>query len=220
MKIKTSIWIVLAACLGAAAPVLAFEVRGDYLEARTSDVYTGPCFANSEVNLAGKEAILAWRVRQGGFGGVALDGLSVVAVVRARATLGDPFASPFPIRSVIVVDERATAPQREALVAFARRMAGDLLQAGFTVEAAPIHAEFAGRGVASVLVQDLAEVRTRALCSHDHICGNEEVYYPPLAEVQDAVPAFALADTFHGQGLGGTWSAPGKRSAFVGTFAR
>lgn len=219
MRMKVLVSIVLAASLGA-VQARAAQVRGDYVEARTSDVYTGPCFANSEVNLAGKEAILAWTVREGGYGGVGLEGLSVVAVVRARATLGDPFASPFPVRAVVVVDGSATARQREALVAFVKAMAGDLLPAGFAVETAPIRAEFGGRGVASVRVEDLAEVRTRALCSHDHICGNEEVYYPPLTTVQDAVPAFALADAYRGRGLGGTWSAPGKRSAFVGTFSR
>src|SRR3954452_9982482 len=62
----------------AAAPCLAAPaISGDYLEARTSDVYTGPCFANAEVNLAGKEAVLAWNVRQGAWKGVPVEGLSV-----------------------------------------------------------------------------------------------------------------------------------------------
>lgn len=197
------------------------EVRGDYLEARTADVYTGPCFANSEMNLAGKDAILAWRVGQGGLQGVSLAGLSVVAVVRASATLGDPHASARPVRSVILVDENANARQRVALAALARSMAADLLGGNVTVEAAPIRAEFDGApGVASVAAGNVVEVKTRALCSHDHVCGNEEVYYPPLIEVTDAVPAYALANVFHGPGLGGTWSSPRKRSAFVAKFAR
>ena len=66
----------------AAAPAEA--VSGYYLEARTSDVYTGPCYANSEVNLVGKEAILAWRVEEGSWDGVDLADLSVVAVVSTR----------------------------------------------------------------------------------------------------------------------------------------
>src|SRR6185312_12623711 len=78
----------------AAAPVClaAPSVSGDYLEARTS-----------EVNTAGAEAVFAWRVRQGAWKGVAIDGLSVVAVVRAAATLGDPTRSPLPARSVLLV---------------------------------------------------------------------------------------------------------------------
>jgi hypothetical protein len=84
--IKTLSFILLAALL-AAAPAAA--ISGHYLEARTADVYTGPCFANSEVNLAGREAILAWRVADGGWNGMDLAGLSVVAVIAAEATLGD-----------------------------------------------------------------------------------------------------------------------------------
>ena len=34
-------------------------IKGDYIEARSADVYTGPCFANGEVGLVGNEAILA-----------------------------------------------------------------------------------------------------------------------------------------------------------------
>ncbi|MYF03530.1 MAG: hypothetical protein F4230_00520, partial [Holophagales bacterium] len=57
----------------------AAGVAGTYLEARTADVYTGPCFANSEVGLVGNEAIMAWRIEAGGWDGVDLSGLSVLA---------------------------------------------------------------------------------------------------------------------------------------------
>lgn len=208
-------------------------ISGDYLEARTSDVYTGPCFANGEVNLAGREAVVAWRVDEGSWQGVAVDGLSVVAAVRAAATLGDPFANPYPARAVVIVDERATAEQRDALVGFAREMAGDLLANVVAVESAPIemavmaeaaghagHAGHAGGGSASLTAGDLIELRTRGLNHDDHLCGNEEVYYSPLARIEGAVPAVTLSHTFRGKGLGMTWSSPDKRSAFVGRFSR
>lgn len=216
--------------IGAPALAAAAAISGDYLEARTSDVYTGPCFANGEVNLAGREAVLAWRVDAGSWQGVAVDGLSVVAAVRAAATLGDPFASPYPARAVVVVDERATPEQRDALVGFAREMAGGLLANVVDVESAPIemavvnghagHAGHAGGGSATLKAGDLVELRTRGLNHDDHLCGNEEVYYSPLASVEGAVPAVTLAHTFRGEGLGMTWSSPDKRSAFVGRFSR
>lgn len=210
------------------SPIAA--ISGDYLEARTSDVYTGPCFANGEVNLAGREAVVAWRVEEGSWKGVAVNGLSVVAAVRAAATLGDPFANPYPARAVVVVDERATPEQRDALVGFAREMAGDLLANVVSVETAPIemavveghadHAGHTGGGSATLKAGDLIELRTRGLNHDDHLCGNEEVYYSPLATVEGAVPAVTLAHTFRGKGLGMTWSSPDKRSAFVGRFSR
>ncbi|HEX3131064.1 MAG TPA: DUF1326 domain-containing protein [Thermoanaerobaculia bacterium] len=220
----------LSACLLliVALPASA-AITGDYLEARTSDVYTGPCFANGEVNLAGREAVLAWRVSEGSWKGVAVDGLAVVAAVRAAATLGDPFGHPYPAQAVVVVDERATPEQRDALVGFAREMAGDLLGNVVSVTQAPIemavvggghdHDHHAG-GNASLRAGDVVELRTRGLNHGDHLCGNEEVYYPPLTPVEDAVPAVTLAHAFRGKGLGMTWSSPDKRSAFVARFAR
>jgi hypothetical protein len=231
--LSLTLLVVLALLAAAPACLAAPSVSGDYLEARTSDVYTGPCFANSEVNTAGGEAVFAWRVRQGAWKGVALDGLSVVAVVRAAATLGDPTRSPLPAHSVLLVDERADAAQKTALLGLAHEMGGDLLSDVVSVESAPIeltvesgampagHAHptaAALSGVASLTAGTEVELRTRALNHHDHLCGNEEVYYPPLTPTAQAVPAVTLAHAFRGAELGKTWSSPGKRSAFVGRF--
>jgi len=47
----------MAAVVSAAASIsLAAGVSGNYIEARTADVFTGPCFANGEVEMNGKEA--------------------------------------------------------------------------------------------------------------------------------------------------------------------
>lgn len=219
--------VLLLAALPASA--ISGAISGDYLEARTSDVYTGPCFANGEVNLAGREAVVAWRVSEGSWKGVPVDGLAIVAAVRAAATLGDPFGHPYPAQAVVVVDERATPEQRDALVGFAREMAGDLLGNVVSVTPAPIEmAVVGGEGVnhhgsggsATLKAGDLIELRTRGLNHGDHLCGNEEVYYPPLTPVEDAVPAVTLAHAFRGKGLGMTWSSPDKRSAFVARFTR
>jgi hypothetical protein len=81
------------------------------------------------------------------------------------------------------------------------------------------HSPFAG-GSAHLAAGDLIALSTRPLNHGDHLCGNEEVYYPPLTPAGDAVPAVTLEHTFRGKDLGLTWSSPERRSAFVGTFAR
>ncbi len=116
----------------------AQQIRGDYIETRSADVYTGQCFANGEVNLVGNEAIVAWHVESGSWDGVALDGLTVAAAVRAKATLGDPYADPYPAQSVVLVDDQATTLQRTALVSFAHQMAGELLSHVDQVIVAPM----------------------------------------------------------------------------------
>jgi hypothetical protein len=197
------------------------QILGDYLEVRTSDVWTGPCFANGEVNLVGKEGLMAWGIQSGSWDGVRLDGLKVVAVLRSNRTLGDPFARNMKTRSVILVDSRASKEQSDALVKFATEMGGELLSDVAAVESAPINMEIvADSGMASLKAGDILEMKTRALNHHDMHCGNESVYYPPLAATTSAKPAFALANRFSGDGLDETWSCPSKRSAFIGTFAR
>ena len=47
----------------------------------------------------------------------------------------------------------------------------------------------------------------------------KQVWYQPLTKVAHAMPVYALAHDYKGQGLGTTWSSPDKRSSFIGNFA-
>jgi hypothetical protein len=212
----------IALTLGSTAN--AQSISGDYIETRSADVWTGPCVANGEMNLAGDQAILAWRVSKGNWKGVSLDGLSVVAVVKANATLGDEYNNPYPARSVVIVDEKACGDQSKALIEFAQSMAGELLKNVVRVEVAPIKVEVNGvdghYGTTVVRAGKIAGIQTRAINGKDHLCGNEEVFYRPLSEMTHSMPAVAELDQFDGAGLDVSWTVRGKRSAFVGTFAR
>lgn len=198
------------------------QVYGDYIEARTADVYTGPCFANGEVGQTGDVAILGWNITKGNWEGTNLDGLSVVGVLRANWTLGDISHTVYPVKSVLIVDQRANAEQRLALKGFAQRMGGDLLQDIVQVYYQPIQLSFANdnmhSGSAKLTAGTLARIETRSMNNGDHTCGNEETWYPPLTQLDHSMPVYTLADNYSGQGLGTTWSRPFQRSAFVGTF--
>lgn len=198
------------------------EVSGDYVETRSADVYTGQCFANGQVGLVGDEAILGWHVDKGTWNGVGVDGLSIVGVVKARATLGDPYGNPYPAKAVLIVDDRATPRQREALGAFAHRMAGPLFDDVVLVESAPIEVAVSHdpsrHGAAFLRAGNLAIIQTRPLDEQDHICGNEVTFYPPLTNLSHSMAAVAVTDQYSGPALGVTWQSHGKRSAFVGTF--
>ena len=80
--------IVLAATCCLSQALVAGETRGFYLESRTCQVYTGPCFANAEVGLSGRNAIMAWSIEEGEQQGVSLKGLNVVMLLDASQTLG------------------------------------------------------------------------------------------------------------------------------------
>lgn len=197
-------------------------LRGSYLEARTADVYVGACFANSEAGLVGNLAVFGWHIDNGMFDGVDLRNLSVVGVVKASNTLGDVHVASYPMKSVLIVDERATPEQRLALAAFAKRMGGDLLQDVVRVEYQPVAIQFENNDVhstkASLTAGTLARIQTRAINPGDKVCSHEEAWYSPLTKLDHAMPAYALANSYNGKELGTTWSSPDKRSAFVGSF--
>jgi hypothetical protein len=214
----------VAVCAVAAAAGIPTQktVSGTYIEARTADVYTGPCFANGEVNHNGKNAVMGWKIDQGSWHGVDLSGLSVVGVLQANATLGDVYSESYPVKAVLIVDSRAGLDQRQALQSFAKSMAGDLLQDVVRVDYQPIRLTVKDNNVhtttAKLSAGTEATIETRPLGDADHICHNEDVYYPPLVKVTHAMPAYTLDNSFQGAGLGTTWRSPFKRSAFVGTF--
>jgi len=129
----------LAAVATGPSPTRA-ELAGHYLEARTCEIYTGPCFANGEVGLAGKNAVMAWKFTSGEHRGANLTGLSVVAVIKASHTLGfKGMADAKQARAMIIIDSRADDAQRAALEHFARRETGK-----------------AGKQVAQVIAQPIA----------------------------------------------------------------
>ena len=173
---------------------------------------------NSEVNLVGDQAILAWRINKGSWEGVPLDGLGVVAVVKARATIGDPYANPYPAKAVLIVEERATAEQRQALRSLVQAKAGRHLENIVAVEAAPVLLQERQHGSVTLTAGDLVRIETRSMKEGDHLCGNEELCYLPLSKLAHSMPVFTLVDQFSGKGLGVTWKLADKSSAFVGSF--
>lgn len=196
-------------------------VQGSYVEVRTADVYTGPCFANSEVGMAGRRAILAWDIKQGEWQGTNLAGLKVLAVVNAKDNLGDPYHNPYPAKAILIIDQRANVAQREALVAFVQSAGGPLVKHILQVERAPISMTFGSgmdHGTVKVVAGNLARIQTRSLCAGDDICGNEIRYYPPLTKIANSMPAYAVDQTYTGAGLGVVWDTRDNRGAYVGTF--
>src|SRR4051812_24282036 len=103
MKISTSISMLALIASSAFAVGTLPTISGDYLEVRSCDVYTGSCFANSEMNLTGKEGMMLWSVREGSWKGTKLDGLTVIAVVKVDGTLGDLKYQPRAGNAVLIV---------------------------------------------------------------------------------------------------------------------
>src|SRR5512135_3398221 len=110
MMIKSLAALCGALVLAGSSVAGAAGIRGDYIEARTADVYTGPCFSNAEVFIYGNQAVLAWKVTEGSFQSVDLSGLSIAAAVKGSTTFSED--KPEQARAVLIVDEKADSQQR------------------------------------------------------------------------------------------------------------
>ena len=100
----------------------AAGLQGDYVEARTADVFTGPCISNAEVFITGSQAVMAWKVNQGSWKGTDLTGLCVAAAVRGTTTFSED--QPEKAVAIMIVDQKANPQQREALIMMARELGG------------------------------------------------------------------------------------------------
>jgi Protein of unknown function (DUF1326) len=211
----------------------AAGIRGDYVEARTADVFTGPCFSNAEVFIYGNHAVMAWKVTEGSWKGIDLSGLCVAAAVNGTTTFSED--KPDKATAVLIVDSKASASQREALIAMAKNLGGTRLNQIAKVTTARMSLKLEDHAMpasepaheahgmprsprASFWAAGLARIVTRPLDERDHACGNEVVAYPPLSHSVTAQPAYTLGHAFEGQGLDNRWDDPNCRSSFVGHF--
>ncbi len=217
------------------APALAgaAEIRGEYVEARNADVFTGPCFSNAEIFIYGKQAVLAWKVKEGSWKGEDLSGFCVAAAVLGDTTFSQDH--PDRAQSVLIVDSRASDRQQRALIDMAKTLGGARLghvtNVAITRMSLTLEDHTAGTESthsthkmphsprASFWAAGIAQIVTRPLDDRDHFCGNEVVAYGPLSKGVDVQPAFTLGHEFKGKGLDRGWDDPNCRSSFVGHFA-
>jgi hypothetical protein len=207
-----------------ASQSFAKEVSGEYIEARTCDVYTGPCFANGEVGISGRKAVLGWKVDTGSWQGVSLEGLSVAMVVSANDTLGiggSFYTNPTEIEAILILDERATRQQQAALENLVLSSVKGWTPQIVGRKSAPISLKSDHlSGVGEFEIKDLVRLQTRQLSRRDCVCSNEVVFYPPLASVENSQPVFTRKLAYTGNAGGGQWNSVNRRSAFLATFEK
>jgi hypothetical protein len=213
--------LIVLGMVASPAIISANDISGTYIEARTCQVYTGPCFAMGEVGLAGKHAVMSWSIAAGQHDDVDLSGLKVAMVVRASGTLGHAgFEDAAELASLILVDQQATPRQRRALVDFAKLHAGKAGRNVANVRMASIDMQLDTVDLTgSLQVGKFVHLKARKARPGDCICSNESAFYPPLAKLNGCVPGVTIEGEVSARGLGSHWSIPDSRTAYLGTFA-
>jgi hypothetical protein len=194
-------------------------VTGDYVEARTAEVFTGGCLMNMDGETSGREAVMAWRVNRGAYDGVGLDGLKIVAIVAGDVNLGTHElggVAPSEISSIVFVDERATGAQRDALVSLARSLSNGLIGPAADVRASDVTFE---RNNDAIRVEaGKARLNVATKMQHNPSCGALK-WFEPLGRIDGAAIGVAKRFAFADSALNRSWSQVDQRSAFFGTFA-
>ncbi len=197
--------IIVFSLLGVAvSPLIAGgkgSLTGEYVEARTAEVFTGGCIMNSEAETMGKQAVLAWKVDRGTFNG----NLGMQEMGGEKPT----------VRSAMYVDARANAAQQLALVAMANELSKGIV--GTIVQVTPSPISFADHGSEIQVSAGQVTLDVNKHLTHEPTCGAMQ-WFHPLAQVDDASMGVADQHSFLGAALGTKWSDPNKRSAFFGTF--
>ena len=217
MRSLVSVVTLLMTTTAFADPV---RVRGEYVEARTAEIFAGGCIMNSEAETAGRQAILAWRVTAGQIDGVTLDGLTVAAAVAGDRNLGMRELggeAPHSVRAVITVDARANEAQQRLLVQLARDLSGSLITDVVRVDTAPI-AFASTAGSIEVEVPQTFRLAVNKTVVHDPSCGAMQWFTPFSRHLEAPAMGTADAHAFTGTGLNSRWSAPHKKSAFFAAF--
>ena len=216
MKLSLS---VAAISLALGANAFAGEaITGAYVEARTAEVFAGGCIMSSEAETIGRQAVLAWRVDQGGLDGQALDGLRVVAAVSGDRNLGIREIggeAPSYVKAVVYVDQRATPAQREALAKLARSLSRGLISEVVAIQ--PVAIEFNETATSVAVSAGSARLDVKKSIEHGPACGAMK-WFTPFSVVDGANLGTTVAHGFSGPELDIRWSAPNRRSAFFGEF--
>ena len=113
-----------------------------------------------------------------------------------------------------VVDARANAAQRDALVAMAKSLS-PVVRDIVEVKAVPIAFSRDDERVAVTAGEASLEVTTKM--DHSPNCGAMR-WYDPLARVRTSAMGHTISEAWSGTALGTQWSMGDKRASFYGAF--
>jgi hypothetical protein len=202
-----------------ALPVAADEtatVSGDYIEARSNEVYTCGCLYSGQMTTAGKEAILAWRIARGTYQGTPLVGVRVSAVV-----VGDTNLSAYddPRRTALYLDGVTSDAQQQAVVTLWQQKYAGALGRITSVHRAPINFTQQGDAI-RVSIPGLVEIQARKARLPADAHPGSYLWYEPFVSLRNSSLATALDYEYSGKDFQRQWQdlLP-SISGYLGEFA-
>jgi hypothetical protein len=205
----------LLAGLVAGGAQAAPAVTGDYVESRSANIYVGACHREGEMLTVGRNAVLAWDIKDGAYNGVELKGVRAMAVVGADKHLDFTDAKR---QSAIYVSSDATPAQRDAVVAMLKDRAAKALGEVVGVRSAPIAFD-AGGDMYRVQIEGIAFMKIKKQVGE--LCCKQpyELWSKPFVSVKAPKAGYCVGVSYKDASLLQTWSATDQNNAFFGEFS-
>jgi hypothetical protein len=190
-------------------------VTGRYVEARSASVFAGACHFGAEYTTQGREAVLAWQLEGGRVDGVSLEGVELVAVVRADANLAEADA----VRSsVVYVDAALPEATRAAALAWLEREHADAVGTiGKVKQTAGLRVDCAGERY-SVSVPGLVRLEGEALPDRACCSMPSNVWYSPLVALEGRVVGQSQVLEVSDPDVGPAFVRHAENDAFLGAL--
>jgi hypothetical protein len=190
-------------------------ITGDYIETRSCNVYAGACHAEGEATTAGRQAMLAWNVRQGVFEGVSIDGVKAVALVAADRNVGLPGAQK---QAVLYLDRNATPAQQAAMEKMLREKAGDSLGKVLAVKTAEIAFDATG-DLYQVSAPGVATLKVKKEPGPLCCIQKYQVWYKPFVNLKESKIGYSVLNEYRDATLKTNWSGSDQNNAYFGEFS-
>ncbi|HRR26920.1 MAG TPA: DUF1326 domain-containing protein [Acidobacteriota bacterium] len=209
-------WMLALFLLGSTASVQASDrVVGDYLEVRSNHVYTCGCLYSGELVTGGREAIVAWNLREGELAGRPLNDVRAVAVLMGATTLS---LGESPRVTVLYLDGYADDDQRAAVLSWLKTSYHDLLGEILEIHDLPIRFSKT-EDFWEVEAQDDVHVRIRRTRLPDDAHLGSFRWFDPFVSLSRSELVTSLIDEYNGPDLGMRWARWDHRiSGFRGEF--
>lgn len=209
--------LIAAVLLASAALSEDAGITGQYMEDRTMRVYACPCEWSGDWANRGREAVLAWKVEAGEFGGVSLAGVTIVAVLLGRAALTDAAT---PRRSALYVDSAAPSVQREAAARWLRSEYGELLGRVVAVRSVPIRFGFDPDAM-TLDVGSILNLRMRRARIEDDTQPWAQLVHDPFIDLTSSTLATSSHVKYTGTDLSIRWTRDETAiTGYFGTFGK
>ena len=191
----------------------AAGVRADFVEARSASVFAGACHVASEAASQGRQALMAWSIREGASTDADLSGVRVVAAVSGDRNLAEGGER----TSVVWIDAPDGEAQLRAAKAWLSAEHGAALGEVRRVESHPVQFDRDGDAFA-VVVGDVIELRGEAIADGSCCSMQEHRWYEPLGASAGQPVGVPDACSFAGAAGLPSWRYEGANNTFVGEY--